>query len=974
MVQDPFKPARRVAGQRQDVWSIVNEAAGAYNQEHGAGSVVNMGQGFFGYNPPEFVLNAAKDALDKVECNQYSPTKGRPRLKKAIADAYSPFFGKQIDPETEVTITTGANEGMLSAFMGFLEPGDEVIVFEPFFDQYISNIEMPGGKVVYVPLHPPKDGATKTTSAGDWTLDMKELESKITDKTRMMVINTPHNPVGKVFSREELQAIGDLCVKHNIIILSDEVYDRLYYVPFTRPSTLSPEIANLTLTVGSGGKCFYCTGWRVGYLIGPEHLIKYVSAAHTRICFSSVSPLQEATAVAFEQAEQHNFWEESKKGMKAKMDKFNEVWEELGLPYSDPEGGYFVLVNFAKVKLPEDYEFPPHVASRPRDFKLSWFFIKELGIAAIPPTEFFTDANAHIVEDWLRFAVCKDDEVLEKAKERLRGLKKYRGDRQQDAFKMQDLATLPRDIKHYILQFLTDPRDFYNLNLTCQELRHDALPFYYNTVHVNGNVALPVLAAGLVPTNPGLQQLRHLVIKEPYRDDPIECQCQHCPMHSNTDTALTLLANLLPYDRLLTFTCDCVLPLPSLILATLYRRQPKLRTLRLDSFHLDPVIASLSQGRLANIATVYICTSDPSEASFWNRVLPTLSNLRNLEVIASADRFDGVYPLTADASSEVLAKLLDWTSQKSHYKLHLHTLQVQGFDLTDAAETLRRHIHFPGLQVLGIQLCPNSVRLVEILYETHELGRLSLRTLILVEAEKSPESRLHNPALSRLLSTFGTLEHLFVRTKGSAAYWPDLPAVAGHAASLRLLHLDCLVPRSSGQQRRGSALQKLHKLEQFALPMSRIDLVAADCCATAPSYRELRGLLTCLNALPSLRTLQMLDMRLYDAEVVQNDQNFVRGFLLRHTRTLADYVFSAVAHLKAFSFERFNYRHTNKNYWESCSGRCYHRGRIIDALGREQTTAIEASLQELKQIEPAVDILDMEDLEHGGLFRYGYEL
>ncbi|RMY51186.1 hypothetical protein D0865_06475 [Hortaea werneckii] len=290
---------------------------------------------------------------------------------------------------------------------------------------------------------------------------------------------------------------------------------------------------------------------------------------------------------------------------------------------------------------------------------------------------------------------------------------------------MQDLVTLPRDIKHYILQFLTDPRDLYNLNLTCRELRHDALPFYYSSVHVNANVALPVLAAGLAPTNPGLQYLRHLVIKEPYRDDPIE---------------------------------------------------------------------------------FYICTSDPCEASFWNRVLPTLPNLRNLEIIASADRFDGVYPLTADASSEVLAKLLDWTSQKSHYKLHLHTLQ------------------------------------------------------------------------------------------------------------------------------------------------------------------------TCLNALPSLRTLQMLDMRLYDAEAVRNDEDYVRGFLLRHTRTLADYVFSAMAHLKAFSFERFNYRHTNSNYWESCSGRCYHRGRIIDALGREQTTAIEASLQELKQIEPAVDILGMEDLEHGGLFRYGYEL
>ena len=351
--------------------------------------------------------------------------KGRPRLKKAIADAYSPFFGRTLDPETEVTITTGANEGMLSAFMAFVEPGDEVIVFEPFFDQYISNIEMPGGKVVYVPLHPPENGATANTSAGEWSLNMSELEKAVTDKTRMIVLNTPHNPIGKVFNQDELKAIGDLCVKHNIIILSDEVYDRLYYVPFSRIATLSPEIAKLTLTVGSGGKNFYCTGWRVGWLIGPDHLIKYVSAAHTRICYSSVSPLQEATAIGFEEADKHGFWDETKKEMKSKMDLFNQIWEELGLPYSDPEGGYFVLVNLAKVKLPEDYPFPPHVASRPRDFKLSWFLIKELGVAAIPPTEFFTDKNAHIVEDWLRFAVCKDDKVLEEAKKRLRGLKKY---------------------------------------------------------------------------------------------------------------------------------------------------------------------------------------------------------------------------------------------------------------------------------------------------------------------------------------------------------------------------------------------------------------------------------------------------------------------------------------------------------------------------------------------------------------------
>ena len=186
-LNDKLKPAARVSNQRKDVWSIINEAAAASPNQ----PIVNMGQGFFGYNPPPFIINAAKQALDRVDCNQYSPTKGRPRLCKAIADAYSPFWGRAIDPETEVTITTGANEGMLSAFMAFVEPGDEVIVFEPFFDQYISNIEMPGGKIVYVPMHPPGEGAVRTTSAGEWTIDYDELERAITSKTKMIVLNTP---------------------------------------------------------------------------------------------------------------------------------------------------------------------------------------------------------------------------------------------------------------------------------------------------------------------------------------------------------------------------------------------------------------------------------------------------------------------------------------------------------------------------------------------------------------------------------------------------------------------------------------------------------------------------------------------------------------------------------------------------------------------------------------------------------------
>ena len=291
--------------------------------------------------------------------------------------------------------------------------------------RYISNIEMPGGVVKYVPLQPPSNGSSTTTSAAEWSLDVALLEKAITRRTRMIILNTPHNPIGKVFSEPELRAIGDLAVKHNLLILSDEVYDRLYYVPFTHIAALSPEIAAHTLTVGSGGKNFYATGWRVGWLIGPEELIQYVWKAHMRICYSSVSPLQEACAIGFERAEEEGFWTQTRNEMHSKIKRFCAVFDELGIPYSEPEGGYFVLANFAKVKLPEDYKFPAIVEERvTRDFKLAWYMIMELGVAAIPPTEFYTEERKHMAGDWLRFAVCKNDDVLEGAKERLKGLKK----------------------------------------------------------------------------------------------------------------------------------------------------------------------------------------------------------------------------------------------------------------------------------------------------------------------------------------------------------------------------------------------------------------------------------------------------------------------------------------------------------------------------------------------------------------------
>ncbi|BCS06439.1 putative secondary metabolism biosynthetic enzyme [Aspergillus luchuensis] len=430
-------PAPRVPSDRLDVWSIVNEAAAVSPIQ----PIVNLGQGFFGFNPPQFAIDAAKEALNRVDCNQCAPTKGRPSLRKAIASAYSNHLERPIDEGSEVVITSGANEA-------FICPGDEVVTFEPFFDQYRSGIELAGGIPRYVPLHPPKDSNRTISSASEWTVDFEELEKAINKNTKMIILNTPHNPVGKVFTEPELQRIGDICLKHDLLILSDEVYDHLYYVPFTRIATLSPDLYNHTLTVASAGKAFHATGWRIGYLIGPQPLIKNVSAIHTRICYSSVSPLQEAVAVAFEKADENGFWEHSRQEMKGKLRLFCEVFEALGLPvsvfpssthgdlgkilhtnksskYTEPEGGYFVLVNLSRVQIPSDYSFPAHIEQRRRDFKLCWFLIQEIGVAAIPPSEFYSDDHAHIGEDFLRFAFCKEDEVLEMGKQRLLKLKRY---------------------------------------------------------------------------------------------------------------------------------------------------------------------------------------------------------------------------------------------------------------------------------------------------------------------------------------------------------------------------------------------------------------------------------------------------------------------------------------------------------------------------------------------------------------------
>jgi len=414
---------------QKDIWSLINETAAQAQAESGK-PIVNLGQGFFSYNPPDFAISAVNTALTTPQFNQYALARGNPNLLKQVASHYANSFKRDVDI-SEVQITTGANEGMLSIFFGFLTPGDEVIVFEPFFDQYISNIEMAGGVVKYVNINYPSKLDKENVTGDDWEVDWDGLNKALSPKTKLIVINTPHNPIGKVFTEQELKRLGQIAIDNNLIIVSDEVYENLYYTDnLPRPATLAslPELRDRTLTVGSAGKSFAATGWRIGYVQGPANLIKYVTAAHTRICFSSPAPLQQAVAQGFAEADKTNYFEKTRKDYVKKYELFSKVFDDLGLPYTVAQGGYFLLVNLSKLKIPEDYAYPDAIADRGTlDFKLAYWLIKEIGVVGIPPTEFLSPNNrvGNGLEKCLRFAVCKDDAVLLDAVEKLKKLKDY---------------------------------------------------------------------------------------------------------------------------------------------------------------------------------------------------------------------------------------------------------------------------------------------------------------------------------------------------------------------------------------------------------------------------------------------------------------------------------------------------------------------------------------------------------------------
>ncbi|MEK6717697.1 MAG: methionine aminotransferase [candidate division NC10 bacterium] len=385
--------AKRVAGFGTSVFTEMSRLA----VQHGA---VNLGQGFPDFAGPDFVKEAAIQAI-RADLNQYAVSHGALRLRRAIAETWQRAYGRAVDPETEVSVGSGATEVILDAILALVNPGDEVILFEPFYDSYLPDVLMAGGIPRFITLQPP-----------DWHFDRQALADLFTTRTRLLLINTPHNPTGKMFSREELACIGSLCQEHDVIVLTDEVYDQIRFNGVDHvPIATLPGMWERTLTINSTGKTFSMTGWKVGYAVGPPPLTQAVRATHQFVTFSTSTPFQEAMATAMETAAQTGYYEQLRREYTARRDHLAAALAEAGLKTLPVQGAYFLLADVRGMGFPDDVSFCRYLTS-------------EIGVAAIPPSAFYADpVRAPLLA---RFCFAKREETLRAAADRLQRLRSTR--------------------------------------------------------------------------------------------------------------------------------------------------------------------------------------------------------------------------------------------------------------------------------------------------------------------------------------------------------------------------------------------------------------------------------------------------------------------------------------------------------------------------------------------------------------------
>jgi N-succinyldiaminopimelate aminotransferase len=363
---------------------------------------VNLGQGFPDYPGPPEVLDVARAAIGTA-ADQYPPGPGRPELREAIAAHLQRFRGPVYDAGHEVLVTAGATEALTAALLALLDPGDEVVLFEPMYDSYPAGIAMAGGVARPVPLHPPADGQ------GRWTFDADALRAAITPRTKLLLINSPHNPTGKVFTREELATLAALAISNDLLVLTDEVYEHLVFHG-TRHISMAvlPGMRERTLVVGSAGKTFNVTGWKIGWICGPAPLITAVRTAKQFLTYVNGGPFQPAVAAGLGLPDA--YFASVARDLQYRRDVLVQGLVDAGLPVISPEATYFATVDVRPVQ--PDGDGLAFCRALPQ----------RAGVVAVPTVVFYDPVHAHLGRHLVRFAFCKSDAVLGEAVERLRRL------------------------------------------------------------------------------------------------------------------------------------------------------------------------------------------------------------------------------------------------------------------------------------------------------------------------------------------------------------------------------------------------------------------------------------------------------------------------------------------------------------------------------------------------------------------------
>ena len=379
--------ALRIAGFKDSIFGVISRLARENN-------AVNLGQGFPDFDGPNWLKDIAYKKMQEGH-NQYAPFPGTANLRQEVSNYYKSFYSLNYNPETEITITVGATEAIYLVITALVNPGDEVIVLEPFYDSYVASIKMAGGIPIPVTMHAP-----------DFKIDQKELEAAVTPRTKLLILNNPHNPTGKVWTKEELLAVSNVAIKNDLYLLSDEVYEFLVFDGVKHLPTATLEgMMERTITVSSAGKTFGLTGWKIGWICANQKVTNACRLVHQYVTFSVSTPIQEAVAEGLKQLPEYlpgfvNLY-------KDKRDWFYQEMKSLGFDFKIPKGTYFMMVPITK-----------HTNLKDVDYALE--LIREKKVATVPPSAFYLKSTEG--ENYLRFCFAKKEETLKSAIQNLKGL------------------------------------------------------------------------------------------------------------------------------------------------------------------------------------------------------------------------------------------------------------------------------------------------------------------------------------------------------------------------------------------------------------------------------------------------------------------------------------------------------------------------------------------------------------------------